>query len=139
MRRLDRRILEGRALCTTCDIKYRVVAGESLGVRRHAVAAKLIAGEWQAERTRTVEIVRQQGRMKRWKATLEPDGAVRLDNCSTATDCPTTGSATRAGKAKAMAALIDREIRTAPPPRDSDARRRRTGAQRAVGASSAGA
>lgn len=59
--------------------KYRIQSGEDLDYADTLKFARLIAGEWQLERDRIVEIIRQHGRPKRWKATLEPNGDVRLD------------------------------------------------------------
>lgn len=59
--------------------KYRIQSGEDIDYANTLSAAKLIAGEWQLSRERLVEIVRQQGHTHRWKATLEPNGDVRLD------------------------------------------------------------
>lgn len=59
--------------------KYRIQSGDGLDYADTLGAARLIAGEWQLERERIVEIVRQHGRPKRWKATLEPNGDVRID------------------------------------------------------------
>lgn len=59
--------------------KYRIQSGEDTGYADTLSLARLIAGEWQLARDRIVEIVRQQGRPRRWKATLEPDGDVRID------------------------------------------------------------
>lgn len=59
--------------------KYRIQSGEDIGYADTLSLARLMAGEWQLARDRIVEIVRQHGRPKRWKATLEPNGDVRID------------------------------------------------------------
>jgi hypothetical protein len=63
--------------------KYRVVceATEYLDYADSLSMAKLLAGELQIAGLdeHTFLIVRQQGTPRRWKATLQPSGAVRLD------------------------------------------------------------
>jgi hypothetical protein len=102
--------------------KYRIVAGEDIEYTDLLQYAKLVAGEWQAQRDRTVEIVRQRGRIKRWKATLEPSGSVRLDELFS-DGLPEDRLGYQSGRSKAMAALIDREIKRH--------RRKRSSTQRA--------
>lgn len=60
-------------------MKFIIESGEDRGETRSLSRAKLIAGEWQLERERIVIITQTAPKRRRWKATLEPGGGVRLD------------------------------------------------------------
>lgn len=87
--------------------RYRVVCAQAdlMEYAKKLDAAKLIAGEWQVEHDRFVEIIQQQGKPRRWKATLEPGGDVRLDELFNDGAPEDAGARRRANLAK----LIDRE------------------------------
>jgi hypothetical protein len=87
--------------------KYRVVCGEDVAYTHKLSAAKLLAGELQAAEDRIVEIVKQLGRVRRWKATLEADGDVRMDELFD--DGVAVVGNVSAERQRRLAALIERE------------------------------
>jgi hypothetical protein len=103
--------------------KYRIQSGEDIDYAKTLSDAKYIAGEWQLARERIVEIVRQHGRFKRWKATLEPSGDVRLDTLYS-DGLPDLLDDYQARRAMALAKQIDKQERRRKRRLDTAARKR---------------
>lgn len=113
LERIDRneqRPMPASASCFDVSRKYRIVSGEEIDYADTLGDAKYIAGEWQIERERVVEIVKQRGIPKRWAAhPVWHDNELTVDLQPLFADpCPEDAGSRRL---QALAKHIDRERR----------------------------